>query len=1136
MKPRRFRKLSLSAVLYFFATGACGMLHAQGLGSIVGTVTDPSGAVLQSASVRIVDEGTSQTREASTNVQGYYIFPSLRPSSYSLTVEAQGFAPYTRKTIELQADQTATVNVAMSIQQSSQAITVDAPPPLVDTSTATLSEVVDRRRIVELPLNGRNAASLALIAAGTVLAPATADEGSTKTMPNTAVTISANGSRQNQASFRLDGANNNDIYTNVNQPFPFPDAVQEFSVQTSNYSARYGGNAGGVVNIVTKSGTNGLHGNLFEFNRNAVFNARAFFAASRDQLKRNQFGGTVGGPVVLPRAYNGKNKTFFFFGYQGTRIRNTGLGQTAYVPTQANLNGDFSALLDATNPNNPQRKKIVLSDPSTGQPFPGNLIPQSRLDPASLALATHVPVVGGNGQVSYGVPIAQAYNEITARMDHSLSDKDRISGRYFFDRFNATPFLDIKNLLSNSNYTTITSHNLMLNETHTFSPTFLNDFRMAYARELSDRGPAAGSISVADLGVRTWQPSGAKTIEGVSVGNGYFNVSQNNPAIFVRNQYSINDAVNWVRGAHSMTFGVDLIRGQVLIRNQFHQPGAYGFTSDYNGAAAAGTAADAMANFLMGRMQTFLQGNGEFKDNTVTNFGLYFQDDWHATRKLTLNLGLRFDPFFPWNETKGRFEVFYPDLYLKGQKSQMFTNAPAGLMFRGDPGVPQNGLRANMKNFGPRVGFAYDVSGNGKTSIRGGFGIFYDALQNGIYNNRFVDLTPFSLQMNFSCPGSCPPGPFNDPFAGYSGGNPFPAPIIPSSNFPFRTPYQVVTYDPANGGVYQTPVSYNYNLVVERQLPGSWLARFGYVGSHANHLLETIELSPTVPGTKVNFFPNFSSISQAAQDINSNYHSLQLTAERRFSKGFTILANYTWSKSLDDLPFGQSVTTVGSSNSGGSSVASPIPWYMPGRHQFDYGPSEFDHRHRLVASFVWQLPGFAKAPAFVRYAAGGWQLSGLFSAQSGGPLTVMAGKEQYGTGLKADRADYIGGDPYAPGACAGSATSCVNWVSPAAFALPTSGSYGNVGKGALRGPNQITYDGGLFKEIPIRKERVRLQIRAEFFNLFNRANFFNPGQGQNTTTGNGLAAVAPTRGNAGFGQIKAAYDPRIGQLALKLFF
>jgi hypothetical protein len=1121
------RRHVLGSLLLFFAGSMSGTLYAQGLGSIVGTVTDPTGGVLPAATVKIIEEGTSQTRETTTNVQGYYVMPSLRPSSYTLKVEAPGFSAYTRKGVILQADQVATVNFAMVLKQAQETITVEAPPSQIDTSTATLSEVVDRRRIVELPLNGRNAASLALIAAGTVLAPASADEGNNKTFP-AAVTISANGSRQNQASFRLDGANNNDIYTNVNQPFPFPDSVQEFSVQTSNYSARYGGNAGGVVNVVTKSGANELHGDVFEFNRNSVFNARNFFASSRDKLKRNQFGGTFGGPLTIPHLYKGKDKTFFFVGYQGTRIRDSGLGKSSYVPTPANLNGDFSSLLNASDPNNPLRKRVVVNDVTTGQPFPNNLIPTSRFDPAAVALTKYLPITGGNGQVLYGTPVSQPFDETVIRVDHSLSGKDRLTGRYFYDRFENSAFLDLKNYLSNTSFALITSHNVMLNETHTFTPTFLNDFRISVAREVASRGPAAGSINLADLGVKLYQPPGLKTIEGVNV-NGYFNVSQTNPASFVRDQYSINDVLSWVRGAHSMTFGADITRGWVLLRNQFHQPAAFSFSPDANG--------DAMASYFLGIPRTFLQGNGEFKDNRINSFGLFFQDDFHISRRLTLNLGVRFDPFFPWKETKGRVEVFYPDAYAKGQTSQMFVNAPPGLLFPGDSGVPKYGLKANLKNFAPRLGFAYDLAGNGRTSIRGGFGVFYDAMQNGIYNNRFVDVTPFSTQINLTAPK----GTFSDPYLGFSGGNPFPAPYPPPKDIAFQLPVLALTYDAANGGVYKTPVVYGYNLMLERQLAADWLIRAGFVGSQSRHLLETQELSPAVfsgstasPDSR-RYFKQFTSISLASQDINSNYNSLQVTAQKRFSRGFTLQVNYTWSKSMDDMPFGQSVTTVGSNNSGGSSIVSPIPWYMSGRHQFDVGPSEFDVKQRVVTSFVWDLPKLTQAPAAARLIAGGWRLSGLFSAQSGTPVTVFAGKDQSGTALGADRGVYAGGNVYGSGAC-GNSAPCVDWVNPAAFALPTLGSYGNVGKGALRGPSQIVYDGSLLKEFRIRSERTRLEFRAEFFNLFNRANLFNPGRSATSITGNGVSQNTVNLSNAGYGSIKAAGDPRIGQLALKIVF
>jgi hypothetical protein len=392
-----------------------------------------------------------------------------------------------------------------------------------------------------------------------------------------------------------------------------------------------------------------------------------------------------------------------------------------------------------------------------------------------------------------------------------------------------------------------------------------------------------------------------------------------------------------------------------------------------------------------------------------------------------------------------------------------------------------------------------------------------------------VDVTPFSLQVNQS-PATTP---FSDPWRGYPGGNPFPAQYPPPKDFKFpATSNLVASYDIANGGEYQTPVTYSWNLTVERQLKADWLLRLAYVGSHASHLLETLELSPLVQGTKTRLYPQYSDITMAAQDINSSYNSLQATLQKRLSRGLTVLANYTWSKSIDDLPFGTSITTVVSGNQ------SPIPWYMPGRHQFDRGPSEFDHTHRFVGSFVWDMPKLAHSPAALRYMLGGWQLSGLLSAQSGGPVTVEAGKDFSGTGLSRDRGVLLSNNVYGTGACASIKTTCVSYLNPAAFTTPATGTFGNLGKGALRGPNMITYDGGLFKDIPLHGERLRMQFRAEFFNLFNRVNFYNPGASVSGSTN--IQANSPTASAvvtaSGFGSIRAAFDPRIGQLALKLVF
>ncbi|MBO0859221.1 MAG: TonB-dependent receptor [Chloracidobacterium sp.] len=1097
-------------LLLFFLTEA--VASGQGLGSIVGTVTDHSGAVIAGANVKATDPATGETREEKTNDQGYYVLASLKPATYNLSIRADGFSTSNQNGVTLLADQTATVNVSLNVGQTSESVTVSGEMPQVNTSNATMSEVVEQRRVVELPLNGRNAASLMLVVAGATPAPASgADQGNTKTFPE-AVLVSTNGSRQNQVSFRLDGANNNDLYTNVNQPFPFPDALQEFSVQTSNYGARYGGNAGGVVNIVTKSGTNEYHGDLFEFNRNPIFNARNFFASAGDVVKRNQFGGTLGGPVHIPKLYNGKEKTFFFFGYQSTRIRNVGSTSSATVPTAAERAGDFSALLNASDPANPFHKVIQIND-RNGNPIPGNKLLPSQMDPAAVAALKYLPVAGGTGTILFSKPIVQDFDEYVARGDHSFSDRDRLNLRYFNDRFNSQGFLDLTNYLKSQDTSTIIAQNALVGETHVFGAGAVNEFRASYSRETSNRGPAAGSISLADLGVNIFQPSTGNTLEGINV-NGYFGIGQTDPAAFIRNQYNLSDDFTLVRGKHKISFGGAFILGQVLLRNQFRTSGQFTFTSDVTN--------DALASFMQGYVRTFIQGFGEFKDNYVNTYNLYLQDDYHVARRLTLNFGLRYDPFYPWTEKFNRVQQFRPSDYAAGLRSKVYVNAPPGLMFVGDPGVPKAGIGSSLDNFAPRVGFAYDITGDGKTSLRGGVGVFYDSIQNGIINNRFVDLTPFSPQFNVTTP----PGTFSNPYLGFV--NPYPAPFPPPANAAFQPPDLVVTYDPGHNHKYLTPTIYNWNLSFERQLPGNWLIRAAYVASHGTHLLESVELNPAVytPGNTKSTdqrraFQSYASIMQATQDINSNFNSAQFTVQKALSHGVTILASYTWSKSLDDLPVGQDITTAGT---GGG--ASPIPWNFPGRHQDDYGPSDFNHPHRFVMSYVWDLPKLAGGGALIRYVIGGWHWTGIVTAQSGGPFTVLAGKDQSQTGLGTDRANSTGVSAYGGNACAGIKTICVNYLNPAAFALPTIGALGNVGKNNLSGPSLFTWDTGIFKEFPFVSERVRLQFRAEFFNVLNRANFTSPANN----------SLTPSLSSTGFGTIQNAGDPRVGQLALKLVF
>jgi len=866
------------------------------------------------------------------------------------------------------------------------------------------------------------------------------------------------------------------------------------------------------VNIITKSGSNELHGDAFEFVRNAVFNARNFFASQRDQLKRNQYGVTVGGPVVLPHLYDGRNKTFFFFGYQGTQIRNISSSTTATVPTPANLNGDFSAYLNAASPSNPFGSPVSILDPLTNTPFPNNRIPVNRFDPATLAFTRYLPVnqAAPNGRVFYGLPQSQGYGEYLARGDHAISEKDRLVARYYLAQFKNDAFLTPTNYLAQVSASAINSHNALLGETHVFKPNLLNDLRLSFSRVVSDAGPPPSSINVADLGVRNIYQPPVKTLDGLSV-SGYFNLSLFPPSFFGRNNYTVTDDVTWVAGRHSLSFGGSFGRGQVILRNGFLASGSFGFTNDYTN--------NALASFLLGKMRTFQQGAGEFKDNRDKYVGLYIQDDFHASQRLTLNFGVRYEPFFPWQEIRGRVEQFRLDNYYAGARSQVYPNAPAGLLFPGDPGMPVYGVNNNYRNIAPRVGFAYALTSDGKTSIRGAAGMFYDSQQIGIINNRFVDVAPFSPQVSITGPS----GSFSNP---YNVGNPgqvpspFPATFPPPKNSTFPTPVLAVTYDPANNSKMTTPVAYNWNLTLERQF-GSWLARAAYVGSMGRHITETIELNPSryIPGSSLStdqrrLFQPYASIGQNSQDVNSNFNSMQLSVQRRMTNGFTILANYTWAKSLDSGPLGQGQAGIASQN------VSPIPWYMAGRHQFDYGRSEFDRRHRAVVSYVWESPALANRSGFLRQTLGSWEVTGIVTLQSGGPLTILAGRDISSTGLNGDRAVLTGANVIGPGACR--TAPCVDYLNTTAFALPAAGTFGNVGKGSFDGPGLFNWDMGALKRFALGSERFRLEFHAEFFNVFNRVNLANPNQ---TFTAAGFGTITGT-----------ATEPRIGQLALKFLF
>ncbi len=1089
--------------LLLFALFCSSAVFAQGLGKIVGTVTDPQGLGIASAEVTATQTGTGIKTTVKTDNSGLYAIPSLPPSQYSLTVSASGFETFHQSGIILRADQALSIDAHLQVGSATQEISVVANANQVDTATSTLEQVVDQKRIAELPLNGRNVAQLTTLVAGSISAPNDqADQGQTKTFP-TVVTVSTNGSRANEITYMLDGGNNTDEYTNVNLPFPFPDSVQEFSVLTSDYSAQYGQNAGGVVNVITKSGTNQLHGDLFEYVRNGDLNARNFFAKIVDPLKRNQFGGTIGGPVVIPGVYNGHDKTFFFFGYQGTILRDMQGAQSAFVPTPANLQGDFSALLTATNPNNPLGKVVHIVNPFTGLPYPNNQIPVSIFDPAAVAFAKDLPTPSaGNGLVYYQKPLRQGFNEEVARIDHLIGSNDRITGRYYANRFSNSGIVNTANLLTFADQVTNLVQNALISETHTFTPSVLNVVELNYTREADRRGPPANSPDVNNFGVNIWQPS-VPTLQSIAV-SGFFSVGDNPSARFNRANWTFGDDVSWVRGSHTLNFGIHAELSRVDIDSQFQEPGAFGFTSDVTGYG--------LASFLLGYLRTFTQGSGQFFNNRNKFFGLYAEDSYRVTKRLTLNYGLRWEPYFPWRETKHRIEQFNPEAYAARIKSTIYPNAPAGLLFPGDPGVPEEGVRARYLDFEPRVGFAWDVTGDGKTSIRSGAGIFYDTRTMGGFDNSMSTLTPFSATVSLTQPK----GTFSNPYLGVANLFPLPSPLPPTAAFPL--PVTVVTFDPT--GKWLIPTIYNWNFTIEHQLQKDTLVRASYVGSHSEHLFTGNQLNPAIytPGSTLStdqrrIFQPFSNITEAFMAANANYNSLQLSMEKRLSRGFSILANYTWSKALDTVPTGGSITGP----SAGATYA--LPFYFSKPDALDIGPSDFDHRHRLVVSYLWQVPKIDFGGAFARAVLGNWQFTGIFQAQSGDEFTALAGVDQSQTGIGRDHAVLVNAAPYGTGACA-AAAPCVNWLAPSSFGLPAVGTFGNLGKGSLHGPGLVDWDFGLFRFFPI-TERWTLQFRGEAFNILNHANFSDP-----------ISTVTA----AGFGSINAAADPRILQLSAKLLF
>jgi len=1119
----------LAAVLALaLVISAAAFAQGGGNAAMSGTVTDPTGAVISGASVTMTQIGTEAKRTAVTNENGQFTIPSLPPASYRVTVEAKGFKTYARD-ITLLADQSGSLQIPMQLGASAETVTVEATATLVNTNTPVLGQVIEQTRLVELPLNGRNAADLTRLVAGAVDSSngAGTQQGDTKQVPG-AEAISVNGARPDQISYNLDGGTNQDLMSNTNNPFPFPDALQEFSVQTNSFDTQYGTNAGAVVNVVTKSGTNRWHGDAFEFVRNREFNARNFFAATTDPLKRNQFGGTIGGPIK-------KDSLFIFFGYQGTRIRSTGNANNTILPTAANMRGDFSNYLTANSAVNPLGKIIQINDPTTGNPFPNNQIPVS---PVAVNLAKFLPIdqAAANGRLTYGVPTVQDLNEYVARGDKMIRGQDKLYLRYYQDKYFHAPAFDGKNLLlTGFPGSTVRTQNAAAGYTWIEGPAFVNNTVLTFMRAASDRGQGGQVPQFNDFGANVPQlPKSEGGIRAFGITNGYFGLGNFTDAMFIRNTYEIRNQSTWTRGKHTFQFGGNIEWDQSNIRNTDLENGSWQFSDVLTN--------NGLASFVMGHMHAYSQTSGDFSDSRQKVIGLFVEDKWRARRNLSITMGLRWEPQFVMKEIFGRIEQFRPDLYASGTRSKIIPTAPAGEVFVGDSfnGVtlPDTGQTPDYKNFGPRLGIAWDVFGNGKTVVRSGGGIFYSSRLPGLFLNDASISQPFSLRQDLTEPSS--PNnliPFANPLQSVpSFAAQFPLrytlKTIPPGGVPFTGGVSVYGLEP--GRAWVTPTTYDWNLTIEHQLFSDTLVNVSYVGLRGVHLRQDIYLNPRAIGVGTDAsrpYKGFIDIFENNNTGMSNYNALQFNIQKRPGGGrgilrnLTLLGNYTFSKAMEiALASNGGITDIGSSKGSG------LPFGNPNQGHFETGPAPGqDRTHRLVASFVWDLPRLTGSNAVLRAVAGGWQWSGIYAFQSGDAMTIVAGTDRSLTALGNDRADYIGpanqyGQTAPDNTRSGcNSATCVPFLNTSFFALPAIGTFGNVGKGAFRGPSRYNVDTGLIKNFfPIKNhEDIRFQLRGEFFNVFNHTELNDP---------------SITRNSGNFGGIYGAGDPRIIQLAMKVYF
>ena len=1086
------RKLSLLIPAVLLLSFAAHQGTAQDTAAqLAGTVLDSSGGVVPHAHLTVNNEATGLTKQTDAGDNGAYVFRELPPGSYSLTVSTSGYATFVQKGIQLSVEQHASLPVHLKVGGSTETVEVTGGAELINATTADLGQTISQQEVTDLPIDGRDPSALVSLAAGTT--NELYSQASTPTNSNSFSTesgASVGGQRQGSAWYLLDGVANMDTFSLLAAPFPNTDATQEFRVITNNFDAQYGFAPSAVVSIQTRSGGNQFHGGGFEFIRNDALNAKYWNSGEKDVLKRNQFGGFVGGPIL-------RDKLFFFANYQGTRRSYNSSTNTVFTPTQAMLDGDFSAV-PATDfaQGSLVGSSLWPFQTVNGKPFQ---VDTSLFSKGAVALMASIPLgqVAASGQTNVATPATQQqYDELTSRLDYNLTKSQQLFARSFYYKYNEPGRTTVGNILSGVNAQNGIYINLAAGHIWTISPTLLNSATISWQEYDFSQGTVEYNSSGKPVCLSEYiavnDPAGECYIGGLSAYDGNslyggglgFSAFTGNPDDTHRRYWVFTDTLTKTLGKHTFSAGANIMHRYGSESYGGSVNAGVGFTGGYTGFP--------LSDFLLGYLTTLNQGAGEAGSEAGWMMGYFAQDQYKLRPNITVTAGVRWDPNYPLTVAGGRAAAFNP-----GQQSTRYPNAPNGLIFVGDKGVGPGVMASTYGYWEPRLGVAWQV--HPATVVRASFGMFTTPMEDAFYNHVW-DAAPFAP--SYSLTGTATvPLKFDTPWSGFQATDgvsplpPFASPSqLPASNVSFTD------FEPASlGAVFATNlklgITQSWNLSIEQQFGKDWALHLAYVGAESFHQATTVDQNPghyyCPPSDTTNpqcaldgnrdrytWSSNFGSIIQVQDGATSHYSALQAGIEKHLSRGIQFHSNFTWSRDTD----------VG--GSGDPSFESSVSDPFSIRH--DYGLSSLNYPIIWVTGFLYEFPKLAQANALLKHAVGGWELSGTYSGMSGPPFTVNGGS---GNNLSyfnegQDRADVVPGQPR--GIRQGGKSHWLNeYFNTNAFVHNALGTPGNSPKFAIQAPPINTANLAALKNFTV-AERYKLQLRFEAFNALNHPSYGQP--------------------------------------------